>query len=440
MTDGSKPGAAQEWRDHWPLVLAALIGFSFSAVPIHSMTFFIDPVADEFKWSHTQVAFGLSLFAIVGVPLSPFVGALVDNWGPRRLAMMGIAASAIMLGSLGFTTGSITMWVIQWVVYALVILALKITVWTAAVGRVFDRGRGMAIAATLCGTAISQTIAPLLSYWLIDVVGWRYAYIGIAVGWGGLAFVFLFFFFHDGRNAAARALRAGESAPAPPIAVSGLTTSEAIRSPIIYRIALALALVSILSMAVVTHKVSILGEMAIPRSGAALIASTAGVAAISGKLIAGWLYDRSDSQWIGALAFGLPALGFALMVEPIRTPFLIVLGMILLGLGSGSSLQATVYLITRYAGMRNYGKVFGTVSIITVFGVGAGPVLGGAIYDHFHSYAPLIIAGIPLTLLSSLLVIGFGPYPDWDVPTESGEGHSSAASVGADGGPSSITV
>jgi MFS family permease len=414
----SKQAAAQEWRDRWPLVMAALVGGSFAGIPIYSMTFFIDPLTDEFGWSHTQAAFGLTLIAIVGVPLSPFVGALVDEWGPRRLAKIGIVTSSLMLGSLGLTTGSIALWTVQWLIYALVILALKTTVWTAAVGRVFDSGRGMAIAATLCGTAIAQTLAPLFSYGLIEAVGWRYAYIAMAAGWGGLAFIFVFFCFHDGRDAASTNMPAGEPATATPVALTGLTVKEAVRNPIIYRIALALAIASLLSMTVITHKVSILAEMAIPRSSAALIASTAGIAGISGKLIAGWLYDRSASQWIGAFAFGLPAVGFVLMTEPIRTPLLIVASMILLGFGAGASLQATVYLITRYIGMRNYGKVFGTVSIIMVFGVGAGPVLGGAIYDRFHSYEPLLVAGGPLALFAGLLVLGLGPYPRWDMPTK----------------------
>lgn len=435
----NKLAARQEWRDNWTLVVAALIGSSFAGIPIYSMTFFIDPLTTEFNWSHTQAAFGLTLIAIVGVPLAPFVGALVDKWGPRRLAMLGIVSSTIMLGSLGLTTGSITLWTAQWLAYALAVLSLKTTVWTAAVGRVFDSGRGMAIAATICGTAIAQTFAPLLSYWLIEIVGWRYAYVAMAAGWGGLAYVFVLFFFHDGRIAANKALRAGGSAVVTP-AVPGLTVQEAMRSSIIYRISLALTLVSVLSMTVITHKVTILAEMAIPRSTAALIAGTAGIAGICGKLITGWLYDRSSSQWIGALAFGLPAFGFAMMTEPFRTPSLIVIAMILLGFGSGASLQATVYLITRYVGMRNYGKVFGTVSIIMVFGVGAGPLVGGAIYDYFHSYAPLIIAGGPLTLCAGLLVMGFGPYPNWDAPGDTRDKRDTATHAGTEGGASSISV
>lgn len=405
--------ARQEWRDHWTLVLAAFVGFSFAGIPTHAMTFFLDPLTAEFGWSHTEAAFGLSLVAIVGVPLSPFVGALVDSWGPRRLALFGIVASVIMLASLGLTTGWVMLWWFQWLLYAAAMIMLKTTVWTAAVGRVFDSGRGMAIAATLCGTAFAQTLVPLLSYWLIETLGWRSAFIAMAGGWGGLSVLLVILFFHVGGQVRHHGGESSGPAVMPAAPVGGLTTMQAARSLIVYRIALALALVSVLSMTIIAHKVGILAEMSISRSHAAMIASTAGVAGISGKLFTGWLYDRSQSQWIGAVAFGLPALGFACMLEPIRTPFLIVMGMILLGLGSGASLQVTVYLITRYVGMRNFGKVFGTVSIITVFGVGAGPVLGGLVFDHFHSYEPLIVMGTFLGLIASLAVTGLGPYPEW---------------------------
>jgi len=93
---------------------------------------------------------------------------------------------------------------------------------------------------------------------------------------------------------------------------------------------------------------------------------------------------------------------------------LIVIAMILMGYGSGAGLQASVYLTTRHAGQRNYGKIFGTMSIVMSLGVGLGPVVGGLVADHFHSYAPLLVAGVPLALLSGLLMLGLGTYPQWD--------------------------
>ena len=117
------------------------------------------------------------------------------------------------------------------------------------------------------------------------------------------------------------------------------------------------------------------------------------------------------------LAYGLPAVGFALMLEPIRTPLMIVVAMIILGFGSGASLQATVYLVARHAGLRNYGKIFGAMGSITALSIGAGPLLGGVIFDSFGSYYPLLVAGVPLGALAGLLVAGLGAYPEWAQPS-----------------------
>lgn len=392
-----------EWRAHWTLVVAALVGSSFAALPVYSMAFFIEPLSGEFGWSRTQVSVGLSIFAFIVTPLAPFAGALIDRWGPRPVALIGLTLTTAAVASLGLTTGALSLWIGQWVIYALAACCLKVTLWTAAVASVFKAGRGMALALTICGTAVAQTIAPLLSNWLIEATGWRHAYVGLAIGWGGLALVLCVFFLRDARSLQAPlSAETNAGAPAP---LEGLSIQEALRSAALYRIGGALAISSIVSVAVVTHKVSILHEMNITRDVAAQIAATAGAAGIAGKLITGWLYDRKFSAWIGGLAFGIPALGFALMVDPIRTPLLIVVAMIFVGLGSGSALQATVYLIARYAGLRNYGKIFGSISSVIALSVGLGPLLGGAIYDATGSYSLLIVLGIPLSLFAAGLVM-----------------------------------
>jgi predicted MFS family arabinose efflux permease len=399
--------AKDEWRAHWPLVLAAVLGLSFSGIPVHTMAFFVDPLGSEFGWTRTQISIGLSIWAIVVIPLAPFAGAAIDRWGPRRVAVIGLFLTALALASLGLTTGSVELWVAQWALYAFFGVTLKVTVWTVAVSSVFQHGRGMALGVTLCGTALAQTIAPLLANWLIDIVGWRAAYFALGAGWGGVSLVFLLLFFYDRQGRSA-------STKQPALAHPGLSIAEALRSATLYRIAGALLISSVLSIAVITHKVSILNGMGVSRGTAAQIAATAGLAGISGKLLAGWLYDNFKSSWVGSVAFGIPALGFALMLDPIRTPFFIVAGMILLGLGSGATLQASVYLTARHAGLRNYGKIFGAMSSMMSVGIGMGPIVGGLVYDLSGSYAGLIIAGIPLSILCAALVTGFDSRPKWE--------------------------
>jgi predicted MFS family arabinose efflux permease len=343
--------------------------------------------------------------------------------------LIGTSLCVVALVTLGLATGSVELWVAQWSFFALSELLIKPTVWLAIVTRMFRRSRGLATAVTLSGTAGALTFAPLVCYELIYRFGWRDAYMLLGAGWGGLALLLTALFFHD------RAVDAEPSEPnVPPIPLDGLTMREVVRSITLIRIAVALMLATTISVAVVNHKVAILHELGISRSAAALIAGTTGIASVVGSIATGWLYDRSSSNWIGVAALGSMTLGFLLLLLHIPSTPLVVLAMILFGLSSGATLQATMYLTAQYGGARNFGKIFGIKASLTAIGISAGPLLGGVIYDRTGSYFGLFVLGVVLGLVSALLMFRLGPYPDWaSVPGRSRSGIDSTGSMSTSG-------
>lgn len=52
-------------------------------------------------------------------------------------------------------------------------------------------------------------------------------------------------------------------------------------------------------------------------------------------------------------------------------------------------------------------------SAIAIAG-GAGPLLAGVLHDLYGSYAPLLMAGAVLPVVSGLLLFSLGHYPGWD--------------------------
>ncbi|MFC4314537.1 MFS transporter [Steroidobacter flavus] len=401
--------ALSEWREHWPMVIAAMAGLSFATVAVYSMGLFMEPLSHEFGWTRAQMSLGLSIVALFAVPLSPFAGALIDRWGSRRLGIPGIILSAIAFAGFSLATGSLTQWYVLWVCYAIVAIAIKTTVWTAAVSSVFQSSRALALAVVLSGAAISQTITPLIAQWLIDGYGWRQAFLWMGLGWGSVVLILLLPFFFDARDHERRTPSASNNRAA----LSGLTLAEGIRDPALLRIAAALFITSFLGVAVTVHKVPILTQTGLTREVAAQIAASAGIAGITGKLLTGWMMDRWQSGWIGGICLSLPALACLLLLDPIRTPTLIVASMMIFGYSAGAYLQICTYLTTRYGGLRHFGKIFGIMAGLMALATGVGPIVAGALYDHFGNYTVLLLAGIPIGLLSGWLVAGLGPYPTW---------------------------
>lgn len=403
---GLAKGAGGEWREGWTLVLAAAAGFSFFAVMTTGMGAFIEPLAKEFGWSRTLVSAGMPVAGVATVLFSPFVGMAIDRYGSRRLALPGLVALALSMASFSLLNGSPAQWFALWGLFALVSLAVTVTVWTAAVADAFTTGRGLALGLTLAGTALSQAITPVLATFLIDNFGWRAAFLWMAVVWGGIALALCALFFRDRRGAAgARAIDTSN--------MPGLSVGEAWKSRGLWQIAISSTILMILTIGLLIHQIPILTEAGVSREKAALLAGAGGIAGIVGKLVTGVLIDRYRANWIGGVTLGVAALAFGLLLDGFRTPATIVIAMIVNGYSAGTKLQICSYLTSRYAGLRHYGTIFGFMGSLTALGSALGPLLAGWVYDTTGGYDPFLIVGAIGSLFCALLIIALPAYPDW---------------------------
>lgn len=405
-------GTTDEWNLYWPLVLVSCIGLSYQSVITYSFGLFIDPLTMEFGWSRSEVSAGLSLAALISIPLSPLLGVCIDRWGARPLALPGLILTAVSIMAFAFANGSISQWLALWVVYSIIGVGINSTVWTAAVSSVFNKGRGLALGVTLSGVALAQILAPPLAQWLIDSFDWRTAFVGLALGWGAPTFILCYLFLYDGlSHPQAKAKEPQDSNRV--IKMAGLSIRQAIRSLALLRIALSTLIMMVLTIGVVVHQVPILTEAGVNRQAAAYLASLAGVAGIVGKLTTGYLMDRINADLVCSLTMAAAAVAFFMLLRQSGSLPVIVTAMVILGYSSGCKIQICAYQTSRYGGMLNFGKIFGVMASLISIGAGMGPFLAGLIYDLNNSYEPLLAAGIPLCLVAGALLFRLGPLPAW---------------------------
>lgn len=404
--------AGQEFRRHWQMILAAAIGFSFTSVVTSATGLFIGPISREFGWSIALASSGVSITAILTFLLSPLFGVFIDKWGVRRMAIPGLVLMGVVIASLSLLTGAVWQWFAVWIAYSLAALMTKSTVWTASANSTFTAGRGLALGLVLSGSAVAQALTPLITEYLIRVHGWRMAFVWLAAGWGSLAVVACLFWLRDGYELSRKAREGGASSKAL-LDVPGLTVGEALRSVAVWRIAISTFLVMMVTIGLVVHQFRILTGSGVSPQTAALYALPAGLAGIAGKLITGWLLDRYPARWVGGLTIGVTAITFLILVLPHAPTWAIVVALIINGYASGTKLQLVGYVTAAYTGMRQFGAIFGLMASLIAAGSGLGPVLGGLIFDVWHSYAPGLWAGAVLTLVSAWLLLGLPDYPDW---------------------------
>jgi MFS family permease len=87
------------------------VGASLSLGVVNGTTFWAfgllaGPLEAEFGWSRSLIAAAASLTLLISGVASPIVGRLVERWRPRRVILIGSAATAAAFALLSQVTGS----------------------------------------------------------------------------------------------------------------------------------------------------------------------------------------------------------------------------------------------------------------------------------------------------------------------------------------------
>jgi predicted MFS family arabinose efflux permease len=167
-----------------------------------------------------------------------------------------------------------------------------------------------------------------------------------------------------------------------------------------------------LVMAFSIHLTPILTGTGLTRDRAALIAGSYGLFGVVGKFSYGVLANRFPGQVVAAAMMALPLATCALLLMPNPSVVICLIAISLIGASSGAQLQLLVYLTTRHFGMLAFGTIFGFISSALTIASGVGPVLASRLYDMSGDYHLLLEAGIPMSVLASLVMLWVGNYPE----------------------------
>ena len=401
--------ARAEWRAHWPVVLAACSGVAISTINTYSLGVFMQPLQHEFGWGRAGIASGQLIAGVTTVVLAPLMGGMVDRFGPRRIGIPGVALLCGLTALLSTAGPTLWSWQSLWLMLALINVAILPNVWTAAVSSLFTAGRGLALAVTLCGSGLGSMITPVLAVHLVNALGWRHAYIGLAAIWGLMVIPFLIVCFRGRSDRTGFQPATKHSAPqhmhlAAAAAVLVNTT--------FLRLAVAALLIASVVVPLGVTLVPILSSRGIVREQAASIASLMGVTAIIGRLTIGYLLDRINARLVAAVAVSIPIASCLLLIAFPGSTIAATAAVLTTGLALGAELDIVAYLASRYFSMARFGLVFGTLAgLITLGAGGLGPLALNSVFDHLHSYVPALWIAMPMCLVSSLMFLTMGAYP-----------------------------
>lgn len=395
-------------RNPWWIVAACVCGLICSGGPINIWTFsvFLRPVADALHIGRSDLAGALAVAGALGALLSPIVGLLLDRFGARLVILVGILLFAAATAMQSLMTAA------PLVIYSLFLLrsigasGCTPPAYAFLVTRWFDQQRGLALGIALSGVGLGTAIIPPIAAFLISHLDWQSAYIGVAgviLVVAGIPVLLLVREPDASERALMPHLAAGE--------LPGVTLREALtRGWRFWAMAAAFVLGIIVLNGTLTQIVAMLMDRGASLQAATTVLSASGIAAVVGRLLSGWLVDRFHGPYVAMGFFALLALGVPLFGSGLAEPAPII-GAMLCGMANGAEVDLMGFFVSRYFGLRYYGRIVGTMFGIFQASTGIGPFISTKSFDLYHSYTPAFEAFEVMTVIALAIFAFLGPYP-----------------------------
>jgi MFS family permease len=391
----------------WYVVAAAfVISMTTSGLAFYNLSILLAAFVAERGFPVGLASAATATFFIAGAIGGAIAGRLVDRIDVRIVIAVSACLCALALVSVGLLEETWQLFAFH-VLFGLCHGANGLVPVTTVVARWFSVRRALAFSVASTGLSFGGVLVAPLAALAIAQLG-----LAGAAPWLGLGFflgvvpVTLILLrpspaamgeAPDGGPAAARA------AAAPPPAVA---FAEARRSRYFYAVSFAYLFLLGAQVGGIAH----IYRLASLRTGAATAALAVSLMAGSstiGRLAGGWLLIYLPVRIFALAMMAVQAAGLA-MLALAEERAQVLIATIVFGVTMGNSLMMHPLLLADRFGTRDYGRIYSTSQLITVWGVAGCPALVGLLFEASGGYRAPFLAIAAITLIGLAVLALFG--------------------------------
>jgi MFS family permease len=398
----------------WRIVTFAAIALGMSGPgQTAGVSVFVDPMMAALELSRSQVSTAYLVGTLGGALAMPRIGRLIDDRGARlAMAIVG-GAFGVVLAAMAGVTGLVTL-VLGFTGIRMFGQGGLSLIASTSVAPWFDRRRGFAIGVTSAVGSALLSLVPLVAAFAIDATSWRIAWLLLAVLVWTTVLPIAF------RGLIDRPQDVGQQVDgAPPPAdgdehterfVPAFTRAQAIRTPMFWAIAGAVATTGMIGTGLAFHQIDLLGEQGLTPVQAAANFLPQTFAALTATLLVGSMVDRFAARWV--LLTSMLLLGAAMLAVPFVSPGITaaLYGMMVGAAGSSvRALEAASF--PKLFGLPHLGAIRGVVTSISVASTAFGPLALSLGRDLTGSYVQVLLVLLVIPLGIAIFGV-LAPTPD----------------------------
>lgn len=396
-------------------IVAALFFATFIAIGVRQgFGVFVESWEEDFGATTTAVSIAAAIGWVVNGVVQPFLGALTDRIGARRVLIYGMLAMGISTLLVAASTNPIMLAVTYGFLVSFASGALSFTPTGALLARWFVRKRGTAMSLLTVGGSVSGVIMiPFLAYFLLRA-DWQTVWLvlGALILALGLPVLIVIVrsrpedigLLPDGDTEEVQ--EAGEPAPEPRIVAVGPLAAErwqeSFRSAPMWQLSLAYWVCGITTASIAVHFVRWASSEDIsPATAALAFGLLSGINAI-GVLLVGSISDRMQRKTLLGIVYLVRGLAFLSLIFLPGVAALWAFAII-----GGMSWLATVPLTTSLAadvyGVKKLGTLAGLINMAHQLGGGAAVIIFGWVFDTWDTYDPAFAGGAAFLLMAGII-------------------------------------
>jgi MFS family permease len=380
--------------DRYRVLAGSCIGsfFNISTIIIYCFGVFAVGIAEELGVTRLAATKLIGPALLLTIVAQPAVGLAIDRWPRRNVALTAIALLAIAPALIAIAPAEgMALTLVITVAVALSCLASP-GIYNAYLSDSFTQRRGLAMGVSAAFTGLGIAALPVIAGSLVASHGWREAYLIFAV-MIALAFVVNLLLFPRVDSAVRR----------DPVIVRDVLRAT-LRRPVFWLLAVIFFLIPITVNSLPIYLPLILSQRGASAELSAAGMSAVGISMVISRPILGFLIDRF-APWkvvVGMMAGPLIGSLALLIGTGVQTGFMAAVGF---GIGIGGEFVALGFLVARIFGLRNFGLVYGWLSMAVACGVALGPIIVGALARDTDFSRPLLLIAA-VAVLAMLLSVG----------------------------------
>jgi MFS family permease len=377
-------------------------------------------LVDEFHWSRGTASLAATINMIALAVCGPLAGFFIVKFGAKRSILLGN-----VLGCAGFLLLFVhtKLWELFLGWGVLIGLAAGfggLLALTTVINNWFAKKRAFALSLYLgSGTAAGMILGPT-TFWLIETSGWRVTVLAMS------CLILLFgiivpaiFIRNKPQDLGQKPDGPEESGPVsksrgmPPSLTYktpvDFTAAEAMRTKCLWLLIAYFCLNMLAMGALMNHQTAHLFDIGIGRTITGFVISVmTGMMTVS-QLSVGFLGKKFSMHAIAVGGEILKIAGLGILLFTHTLTFALVY-MVVLGLGFGAAMAATMNIFPNYFGISNYPKIMGTARFFWAFVGGAGAPLAGYFRESAGSYFPAFRVAIVI-IAAGLICLIFAKPP-----------------------------